>query len=109
MRAVGLVPNTEREVARELTAVAVRELAARGVAVRVLRDAADALGLSELAYDADHFADGLDLVLALGGDGTMLHAVALTYPRPVPVLGVHAGQLGYLTAIEARDFEGCID
>jgi NAD+ kinase len=42
-------------------------------------------------------ADGCDLVLALGGDGTMLGALRVGAPHGVPVLGVNLGRLGYLT------------
>ena len=48
---------------------------------------------------------GLDLVVSLGGDGTMLHAVDLVYPAPVPILGVNVGQLGYLTEVEPDELE----
>lgn len=43
---------------------------------------------------------GCDLVVSLGGDGTMLRAVELAHPEGVPVLGVNLGRLGYLTAVE---------
>ena len=51
------------------------------------------------------FIAGLDLVISIGGDGTMLHTVQLVYPAPVPILGVNAGQLGYLTALEPEELE----
>ena len=54
---------------------------------------------------AEEFAAGLDLVVSLGGDGTMLHAVDLVYPAPVPILGVNVGQLGYLTEVEPDELE----
>ena len=41
-----------------------------------------------------------DLVVCLGGDGTMLRAVGLLDGAPVPLLGVNVGVLGYLTEIE---------
>ncbi len=44
---------------------------------------------------------GADLVVSLGGDGTMLRAVALAGGSGIPVLGVNLGHLGYLTAVEA--------
>ena len=65
-------------------------------------------GLSDCAVDPKGFAVGLDLVLALGGDGTMLRAVQLVYPEPAPILGVNAGQLGYLSAIEAGELESAL-
>ena len=47
-------------------------------------------------------AAGCDVVLALGGDGTMLGAMRLAAPDGVPVLGVNLGRLGYLTEIDSR-------
>jgi NAD+ kinase len=77
----------------------------RGVEVRLPMPEAEAAGLAHLGAEPDKFVHGLDLVLTLGGDGTMLHTVQLVYPSPTPILGVNAGQLGYLTAIEPDELE----
>lgn len=45
-------------------------------------------------------AAGCDVVLALGGDGTMLGALRIAVPHDVPVLGINLGRLGYLTEID---------
>jgi len=44
-------------------------------------------------------------VVAVGGDGTVLRASALLYPREVPLLAVHAGSLGFLTACDGEAIE----
>src|SRR5438270_13450642 len=44
----------------------------------------------------DSLAEGCDVALVLGGDGTMLGALRLAAPHGVPVLGVNLGTLGYL-------------
>ncbi len=44
-----------------------------------------------------------DLILSLGGDGTMLRAVRLIEGNDIPLLGVNLGQLGYLTEVEEVD------
>jgi NAD+ kinase len=105
MEAVGLVAHHEREVAHDLARRAHAWLAERGVEVRVLESDAGPTGLDGCAVPAASFAEGLDLVLVLGGDGTMLRAVQLVYPHAVPILGVNAGQLGYLSAIEPSELE----
>jgi NAD+ kinase len=46
------------------------------------------------------FAPGLDLVVALGGDGTLLRALGLVLTEQVPALGVNAGRLGFLAEVE---------
>lgn len=44
----------------------------------------------------------IDVVLALGGDGTVLGAVALVNQLQIPVLGINLGRLGFLSSIEGR-------
>ncbi len=47
--------------------------------------------------------DGSDLVISLGGDGTLLRAVRLAGSREIPVLGISYGHLGFLTAASPED------
>jgi NAD+ kinase len=105
LHAVGLVPHRDRPLAHELARVVTEWFDAHDVDVRLPKAEAEAAGLASLGVDVDAFAPGLDLVIALGGDGTMLHTVQLVYPHAVPLLGVNAGQLGYLTAIEPEELE----
>jgi NAD+ kinase len=98
VRAVGLLPHPNREAAAELARYATVRLAGHGIDVRSPGDPA-----------AELDAAGLDVVISLGGDGTMLRAVDLAYEAGVPVLGVNVGQLGYLTEVEPGDFDSALD
>jgi NAD+ kinase len=98
MSAFGLVLHRGRAV--DLAGDAIDWLVERGHEVRLGADDAEALGRPQLGVDDDKLAVGLDLVLSLGGDGTMLRAVDLAAAEDVPVLGVNLGQLGYLTEVE---------
>jgi NAD+ kinase len=51
----------------------------------------------------EDLTQGLDLVVSMGGDGTMLRAVDLVLSTGVPVLGVDVGHLGYLTEVGPND------
>ena len=62
---------------------------------------AQALNSPELA-NPRHAMDA-DLVVSLGGDGTVLRAVHMLDGAPVPILGVNVGTLGYLTEIDPEE------
>ena len=49
--------------------------------------------------------DDADIAIVLGGDGTMLRALARFLGTGVPVIGVNYGRVGFLTAIGADDLE----
>jgi NAD+ kinase len=100
VRTVGLVPHRERTRAHELAAQAAKWLGDHGVSVRVPEDDAGPCGLEHLACPQSEFAKGLDVVVSLGGDGTMLRTVDMVYEAGVPVLGVNVGDLGYLTEVD---------
>jgi NAD+ kinase len=51
----------------------------------------------------------LDLVVSLGGDGTMLRTVGMALGTGVPVLGVNFGRFGYLTAVEPKGLRAAIE
>jgi NAD+ kinase len=92
--AIGFVAHTQREGAVSLAKETAEWLREQGHTATFL--------------DAEMERDGeatrpLDLVVSLGGDGTMLRTVDLVSPDEVPVLGVNLGHLGYLAAVEPED------
>jgi NAD+ kinase len=99
MAAFALVPHRHRAEACDMASAAAEWLAGRGHDVRVPADDAQGVRGAEIVAP-DRVADGLDLAIALGGDGTMIHAVQLVCGSGVPVLGVNIGRLGFLTTVE---------
>lgn len=57
------------------------------------------------ASQAHKLVHGSDLVIAIGGDGAMLRAARVCAPENVPVLGINAGRLGFLTEISPDGWE----
>lgn len=117
MTSVAFAVHPEHPEAAELAERAARWLRDRGHRALVLPVTGPAGGGdgqtsppkwadAELAPGEDlPSADGVDLAVSLGGDGTILRTVRWAAPRGVPVLGVNLGRLGYLTEVEPPDLE----
>jgi NAD+ kinase len=58
---------------------------------------------------AGQLAQDVDAVVSLGGDGTMLGALRLVAKRPVPVLGVNLGNVGFLAEVEPSEVDEALD
>jgi len=99
LSAVGLVLHPTKLV--DTSVDTVLAFARQHPSLRVLARAGDrdrVPGGVEIVTD-DEFAAQTDGLIALGGDGTMLGALRLTVGRPVPVLGVNHGNLGFLVEV----------
>lgn len=97
VRRVGLVVHAGREGAVEAAESLIRSLRERGVITRCLEGEGPS---ADEKTPAEEFADGLDLVLSVGGDGTLLRAAQLANRAALPLLGVKVGRLGFLTEVE---------
>jgi NAD+ kinase len=106
VRTVGIVAHRDRAEAGALAHHVAEWLQSHGVVVRVPAADADAIGLGTLAgADGRDFAAGLDVVISLGGDGTMLRTLDMVFEGGVAVLGVNVGHMGYLTEVEPPDVD----
>src|SRR5512132_2712097 len=93
-RRLRIVDNRTSPAAETCAAAAAQHLVSRGI--EVLRDEAEA-------------ARHAELVLVLGGDGTLIHAAGILEGRPVPILGVNMGSLGFLTEVPQSELYQAID
>lgn len=122
-RTILLVIHTGREEATDTARRVEKVLGEHGIALRVLTaEAVDrgslhlapddmrAMGVDIEVVDADdNAAEGCELVLVLGGDGTFLRAAELAHNAGIPVLGVNLGRIGFLAEAEAEAIDTVLD
>jgi NAD+ kinase len=106
---MGLVLHPRRDCSGAVGQVA-SWTATHGVALLAADDDVARLGLRGVTpVTRDELAAGSDALIALGGDGTLLGAMRLVADRPVPVLGVNLGRLGFLAEVEGRDLDAALE
>jgi NAD+ kinase len=104
---VGLVLHPERDSAEAVTAVldwAMR----RGIQVLGIETEIRRLNCAAIAVTDTELGRRSDLVVSLGGDGTMLRAMRLTDRQHASVLGVNLGKLGFLAEIDVPQLAGAL-
>ena len=108
-RTVLLVVNTGRDEARETARSIGKTLAANAIGLRVLSTEALDMGDVVQTVEGDSsLADGCELVLVLGGDGTFLRAAELARDADIPVLGINLGRIGFLAEAEAESIDAIL-
>ncbi|MFC1402037.1 MULTISPECIES: NAD(+)/NADH kinase [Streptacidiphilus] len=106
--AVGLVLHPERTDTAIVDTI-VRWSRGRDSKVLGLADEVARIGCEALPVLADEMNASADLVVSLGGDGTMLRAMRLAVGGRAPVLGVNVGRLGFLAEIDIPDVPAALD
>jgi len=101
LKKILILPNTDKPTALLLTGELIRALTQRGFQPLIEGGVAQYFDSSVTILEATAAWDELDLVIVLGGDGTLLNAARRIYPRQIPLLGVNLGHLGFLTRIES--------
>lgn len=110
-RTILLVAHTGRSAALRVARVVVARLASAGISIRVLQPEAADLGFDASAAVpvSAAAAAGTEMVLVVGGDGTLLRAAELARPAGVPMLGVNLGHVGFLAEAEPEDLPAAVD
>jgi NAD+ kinase len=97
IRTVGIISKPNSAAAADIVPALIEWLRERGMAVRIDEQTAFYAGVPGLPRA--EVPEGCDLVMVLGGDGTLLAAARAIGRRETPLFPVNVGSLGFLTAI----------
>jgi len=113
MRRILLVGHPGRPEAREVAASLVSLLADRDIQVAGMPDELTSFEIADrpgvVPADPLDPAAGCELVVVLGGDGTILRGAELVRPSGVPLLGINLGHVGFLAEAERDDIHATVD
>ncbi|GAB3804263.1 NAD kinase [Micromonospora zhanjiangensis] len=101
-----LVTHTGRRRSTEHARTVATDLMKAGFEVRVVAQEAEDLDLPGVVpVSGLTAAEGAEIVIALGGDGTFLRAADLARPAKAPLLGINLGKVGFLAEAEIDDLD----
>lgn len=109
-KSVALVGRYQTEGVGQTIADIAEFLSRRGVKVLLDADTARATGRTDIEHvEVDAIGSRAELVIAIGGDGTMLGLARHLAPSKVAMLGINHGRLGFVTDIALQQWRGALD
>jgi NAD+ kinase len=94
MKTIALSVNSDRDTAVECAAEVLRLAEVAGVGVKFIDE------VPGLTSTPEATLEHAEMIITIGGDGTLLRGVRLAVPLEIPILGINTGRLGFLTEIE---------
>jgi len=110
-RTVLVTAHTGRAAAVDSARMVIQRLVNAGLTVRVLSAEADEIACAgtDVVPAGPAAVDAVEMMIVLGGDGSLLRAAELARPAGVPLLGVNLGHVGFLAEAEVEDLAEAVD
>jgi NAD+ kinase len=102
-KTIGVISRPRRSNLFALVPPLLQWLEARGLRVLYDEETASALPNPSKGQTREHLADQSDILLVLGGDGTLLAAARVAASRRIPILPINMGSLGFLTSFTVEE------
>ena len=111
-RTMLLTAHTGRDSALHKARLVAKQLNTAGIVVRALEGEAAEIGSGDIKEEVPPGPDaaaGAEIVIVLGGDGTLLRAAELSRPAGVPLIGVNLGHVGFLAEADPDVLADTVD
>src|SRR5213080_697824 len=99
-KTIGLIAHTEKAGVAKLVRDVIREFKERSLKVIVENQTAK-IAKQKASGSIAQIAQRSDLIVVLGGDGTILNVVAIAGKNLKPIFGINVGSLGFLTCVNS--------
>ncbi len=106
---IGVVVGPQKPDAIAVVCELVEWCAVRNIELCATPEVAQQVRCTPMLMDAEELAEAIDLLVVLGGDGTMLGASRLIGTRRIPVMGINFGYLGYLTEFTLQEMFSALE
>ena len=115
IRTAGIISKPRKAELQQIVPSLLGWLAERGIQAYLDRETADSLDSSSKAslpaqvITRSELSGKCDLVIVLGGDGTLLAAARNVHSGNIPILAVNLGALGFLTAVTTQELYSSLE
>ncbi len=103
VRKIAIIANLAKEKVPNIMRKLVRDFEKKNINVFLLEDTARFLQRKDLKADEEKIRKNAQVLISLGGDGTLLKAARIVRDENIPILGVNMGSLGFLTEITYKN------
>ena len=107
-KTIGLIAHTEKAGVAKLARDVIGEFKERSLEVIVENDTAK-IAKQKAGGSIVQIAQRSDLIVVLGGDGTILNVVAMAGKNLKPIFGINVGSLGFLTCVNSSAYREAVD
>lgn len=106
---IGIIPNMDKDNKLTLTENITKWLLDANNEVLLNYGIASRIGKPEIGFKNEEIFSIADLIIVLGGDGTLLNIARQSASYDVPLFGINLGHLGFLTEVEAEDMYSALE
>jgi NAD+ kinase len=109
MKSIGIVANVKKELTKDVVQEIIRWAGDNRVDFFICEELTPLIGHKEKSLSKEKLAETAEVLISLGGDGTMLASARAVGEHHTPILGINLGGVGFLTEINSEDLQNTLN